>query len=89
MTDDEFFESQFPGAPPLLKELRAGDREFDRICTDYKEVFAELALPPKPQTVPQMRYLADLAESLADLRCSIDARLQAHRADTGALGDKD
>lgn len=81
MTDDEFFETQFPEAGRLLRDLREKDQEFDRICRDYKEVFTELAAPPKSQSVPQMRYLADLAESLSDLRSSIDRWLQARGPD--------
>lgn len=89
MTDDEFFESQFPEAGRLLQDLRAKDQEFDRICRDYKEVFAELAVPPRSQSVLQMRYLADLAESLSDLRSSIDGRLEAHGLDSESVRNKD
>ncbi|WP_209599661.1 hypothetical protein [Ruegeria sp. HKCCSA071] len=89
MTDDEFFESQFPEAGRLLQDLREKDQEFDLMCCDYKEVFAELAMPPKSESVLQMRYLADLAESLSDLRRSIDERLQAQGAGAETVRDKD
>ncbi|WP_209834534.1 hypothetical protein [Ruegeria sp. HKCCE3926] len=89
MTDDEFFESQFPKAGRLLRNLREKDQEFDQICRDYKEVFAEMAMPPKSHSVLQMRYLADLAESLSDLRSSIDGHLRAQGARAGSVRNKD
>lgn len=89
MTDDEFFESQFPEAGRLLRDLREKDQEFDRMCRDYKEVFAELAMPPNSESVLQLRYLADLAESISDLRGSIEGQLQAQGAGAESVRDKD
>ncbi|MTI02190.1 hypothetical protein [Roseibium sp. RKSG952] len=89
MTEDEFFENQFPNAGRLLQHLRAKDQEFDRICRDYKQVFAELAAPAKSRSVPRMRYIADLAESLSDLRSSIEVRLQAQGPDAQLVSVKD
>ncbi|WP_050602428.1 hypothetical protein [Ruegeria sp. 6PALISEP08] len=77
MIDDDFFDAQFPKAVPLLKKMRAQDKEFDQICTDYLELFAELSKQPQAKEVPQSRYIADLAESLSDLRSTIEKRLAA------------
>ncbi len=77
MSEDDFFAAQFPGTAQRLQELRVLDHEFDQICTDYHEVFTELAEGSKPTAISQTRYLADLAESLADLRNSIENRLLA------------
>ncbi|WP_170333901.1 hypothetical protein [Ruegeria arenilitoris] len=77
MTEDAFFDAQFPGTAHRLRELRARDKEFDQICADYHEVFSELALAPQTAGSTQTRYLADLAESVSDLRNSIEKRLQA------------
>ncbi|WP_170763668.1 hypothetical protein [Ruegeria lacuscaerulensis] len=77
MSDDDFFAEQFPGTAQRLRELRACDEEFDQICADYQEVFAEMAEGSKTATVSQTRYLADLAESLSDLRNSIEMQLVA------------
>jgi len=75
MSDDDFFAAQFPGTAQHLHKLRACDEEFDQICADYQEVFAELSEGSKVTAISQPRYLADLAESLSDLRRSIEARL--------------
>ncbi len=77
MTDDDFFAAQFPGAAHQLQALRARDKEFDQICADYHEVLRELALAPRSAGGTQARYLADLAESVSDLRSSIEKRLHA------------
>ncbi|SLN24239.1 hypothetical protein [Ruegeria meonggei] len=80
MTDDRFFAAQFPGAAKQLRALRAGDSEFDQICADYHEVYSELTLARTEAAMSQTRYLADLAESLSDLRTSIEKRLPAQPA---------
>ncbi|WP_170382005.1 hypothetical protein [Ruegeria atlantica] len=77
MTDDEFFDAQFPGTAHRLRALRTQDTEFDQICVDYHEVFSDLALAPQATGQTQTRYLADLAESVSDLRNVIEKRLQA------------
>ena len=76
MSDDEFFAAQFPNTAQRLKELRACDEEFDQICADYQEMFLELAEGSETGAETQPRYLADLAESLSDLRNSIETRLR-------------
>ncbi len=88
MNDDEFFDAQFPGAAGLLRNLRAQDKEFDRICLDYQEMFAELARSPQRGAPLQPRYLADLAESLSDLRSSIETRLRAAAPGAGNRNGK-
>ncbi len=77
MTDDDFFDAQFPGTAHRLRVMRTQDKEFDQICADYHEVFSELALAPQAIGLTQTRYLADLAESVSDLRSVIEKRLQA------------
>lgn len=77
MDDDEFFDAQFPGSAARLRELRAQDEEFDRICQEYLELFSELTRTRSSGSGTQLRYVADLAESLSDLRGSIDAKLQS------------
>ena len=77
MTEDAFFSAQFPGSAPRLEALRDRDKEFDQMCADYQEVFLELARGPQAVAGTQPRYLADLAESLADLRNSIERQLLA------------
>ncbi|MEW2916206.1 hypothetical protein AB1A64_03960 [Ruegeria sp. ANG10] len=77
MTDEDFFAAQFPGTAHQLQALRARDKEFDQICADYHEVFRELALAPQSASGTQARYLADLAESVSDLRNSIEVQLRA------------
>ncbi len=75
MDEEEFFDAQFPGAAVLLRKMRAQDSEFDRICLDYQEMMTELAQPPLSDTGFRPRYLADLAETVSDLRSSIEAKL--------------
>ena len=77
MDDDEFFDAQFPGSSARLPELRAQDQEFDRICQEFLELFSELTRTRASGSAAQLRYVADLAESLSDLRGSIDAKLQS------------
>ncbi|CUK09206.1 hypothetical protein RUE5091_03149 [Ruegeria denitrificans] len=77
MTDDDFFAAQFPGTAHQLQALRIQDKEFDQICADYHEVFHELALAPQSAGGTHARYLADLAESVSDLRNSIENWLHA------------
>ena len=85
MIDDAFFEAQFPKAVPLLREICAKDAEFDRICSDYYDLFSELAQPRLSTGALPSQYIADLAESLSDLRNTIENRL---RAQTAAIDEK-
>ncbi|MEX0306964.1 MAG: hypothetical protein AB3N12_06195 [Ruegeria sp.] len=87
MDEEEFFDAQFPGASPLLRCLRTQDKEFDRICLDYQEMFAELARPPDPEVVLEPRYLADLAETISDLRSCIETKL-SNDPDASAILNK-
>lgn len=77
MKDDEVFDAHFPGALQRLQELRAEDAEFDAICSDYRDLFEELARLPGTEGAPPSRYIADLAESLSDLRGDIQDRLKS------------
>lgn len=77
MKDDDVFEAHFPGALGRLQELRAEDVEFDTICKDYKDLYEELARLPRPEAGRPSRYIADLAESLSDLRGDIQMRLKS------------
>ncbi len=79
MNEDEFFDAQFPNKAPLLRTLRTQDTEFDRICLDYQEIFVALSHSPPPGATRQLRYLADLAETLSDLRSSIETRISEHQ----------
>ncbi|NVO58236.1 hypothetical protein HW561_20830 [Rhodobacteraceae bacterium B1Z28] len=81
MTDDEFFDAHFPEAASLLQDLRAKDNEFDQICMDYRELFMEVAQLPQPAVTLHSRYLADLVESLSDLRTSIEMSLRSYGRD--------
>ena len=75
MVESDFIAEQFPEHADLLQGLRTEDSEFDRICLDYQEIFTEIALLQHSNTPQQSRFLADLAETLADLRCSIETRI--------------
>lgn len=75
MDEEDFFDAQFPGTSVLLRNMRAQDSEFDRICLDYQEMMTELAQSPLSDTGVRPRYLADLAETVTDLRSSIEAKL--------------
>lgn len=76
MKEADFLNTQFPGAAHLLHTLRASNKEFDQLCADYHEVFCELAQAPQSVNQTQARYIADLAESVSDLRNSIEKQLR-------------
>jgi len=79
MTDDEFFEAQFPGTVLSLQILRARNEEFDRVCREYREyreLFSELTQQSETGAEVKTRYLADLAECLSDLRSTIEGELR-------------
>lgn len=84
MKDDDVFDVHFPGAAMRLTRLRAADREFDEICRDYLDVFGELARGRGGETGLSPRYLADLAETLSDLRRDIQRRLRSGDFGAGA-----
>ncbi len=77
MNDDDVLDQHFPGAAQRLSELRLNDQELDGICSDYLDLFDELSQAPRRKGDLTPRYLADLAESLSDLRHEIEVRLNA------------
>lgn len=82
MTDNETIAAQFAAEATHVAALRRTDAGFDELCRDFLLLYHELIRRSgRAAAAKDTRYVADLAESLADLRGEIETRLGRSHAD--------
>lgn len=80
MTVDEILFLDFPADFERLCAVRKSDKDLHDICTDYAAIKLEILKLSKQQNTYDTRFLADLSESLEDLRREISATLFQSRS---------
>lgn len=80
MTVDEILFLDFPADFERLCVVRKSDKDFHNVCTDYAAIKLEILKLSKQQNTNDTRFLADLTESLEDLRQEISSALLLSRS---------
>lgn len=79
MTEDEILFADFPSEFDQLCAEREANKSFQDLCADFAAIKLEILKLSQEQNTNDKRYLADLTESLEDLRHDIKSALSHPR----------
>ncbi|SMP16198.1 hypothetical protein SAMN06265373_10334 [Shimia sagamensis] len=79
MTEDEILFLDFPSDFEMLCAARKSNKAFREACADFAAIKMEILRVSQQNKPNDERFLADLTESLEDLRQEIRTTLSRHR----------